>query len=188
MTSIAEQAEQRRADRARLQELLTALDAGEAQLRRDECGDWQIAGTRGHVYAMGSTFHLVVFVDEPDLNAREIHTGARWTWAKKRLPFAPVTQDGDDEGILRLEQLPTADQAIEIRDITRHPQAAALLRRGARQDAGAAPTTGAVIAGEILKAAESGERTDIVEATHCLEVALRKDNWLELGAMASSTR
>jgi hypothetical protein len=62
MTSIAEQAEQRRADRARLQELLTALDAGEAQLRRDECGDWQIAGTRGHVYAMGSTFHLVVFV------------------------------------------------------------------------------------------------------------------------------
>jgi hypothetical protein len=33
-------------------------------------------------------------------------------------------------------------------------------------------------AGEILKAAKSGTRTDIVEATRCLEVALRKDNWL----------
>jgi hypothetical protein len=33
-------------------------------------------------------------------------------------------------------------------------------------------------AGEILKAAESGKRPDILEATRCLEVALRKDNWL----------
>ena len=33
-------------------------------------------------------------------------------------------------------------------------------------------------AGEILKAAESGKSADIVEATRCLEVALRKDNWL----------
>ena len=35
-------------------------------------------------------------------------------------------------------------------------------------------------AGEILKAAESRKRPDILEATRCLEVALRKDNWLDL--------
>jgi hypothetical protein len=34
-------------------------------------------------------------------------------------------------------------------------------------------------AGEILKAAKSRERPDILEATRCLEVALRKDNWLD---------
>lgn len=33
-------------------------------------------------------------------------------------------------------------------------------------------------AGEILKAAQSGKRADILEATRCLEVALRRDNWL----------
>ena len=30
----------------------------------------------------------------------------------------------------------------------------------------------------LLKAAKTGKRADIVEATRCLEVALRRDNWL----------
>jgi hypothetical protein len=34
-------------------------------------------------------------------------------------------------------------------------------------------------AGEILKAAKSRERPDILEATRCLEVALRRDSWLD---------
>ena len=33
-------------------------------------------------------------------------------------------------------------------------------------------------AGEILKAAKTGTRSDIVEATRSLEVALRRENWL----------
>jgi hypothetical protein len=33
-------------------------------------------------------------------------------------------------------------------------------------------------AGEILKAAKSGERSDIIKATRSLEVALRIENWL----------
>lgn len=33
-------------------------------------------------------------------------------------------------------------------------------------------------AGEILKAARTGKRSDIVEATRSLEVALRRENWL----------
>jgi len=34
-------------------------------------------------------------------------------------------------------------------------------------------------AGEILKAAESGKHPDILEATRCLQLALRKANWLD---------
>jgi hypothetical protein len=41
--------------------------------------------------------------------------GAAWTWAKKQLGFCRVTQDGDDEGILRLDRLPWPDEASEIR-------------------------------------------------------------------------
>lgn len=33
-------------------------------------------------------------------------------------------------------------------------------------------------AGEILKAAKTGKRSDIVEVTRSLEVALRRENWL----------
>lgn len=40
-----------------------------------------------------------------------------WTHTKKRLGFCEVTQDGDDEGCLRLRALPTADQAVVIRDV-----------------------------------------------------------------------
>jgi hypothetical protein len=40
-----------------------------------------------------------------------------WTWTKKRLAFCKVTQDGDDEGVLRLHRLPTPDEAEAIRDI-----------------------------------------------------------------------
>jgi hypothetical protein len=33
-------------------------------------------------------------------------------------------------------------------------------------------------AGQILKATKTGPRSDVVEATRSLEVALRKENWL----------
>jgi hypothetical protein len=38
-----------------------------------------------------------------------------WTWTKKALAFCTVTQDGDDEGCLRLHALPTPQQAKAIR-------------------------------------------------------------------------
>jgi hypothetical protein len=39
----------------------------------------------------------------------------RWTWAKRRLAFCELTQDGDAEGVFRLQRLPTASEAEEIR-------------------------------------------------------------------------
>jgi hypothetical protein len=40
-----------------------------------------------------------------------------WTATKARLSFCAVTQDGDDEGVLKLHRLPTADQAAVIREV-----------------------------------------------------------------------
>jgi hypothetical protein len=40
-----------------------------------------------------------------------------WTWVKKRLAFAEVTQDGDCEGVFRLHRLPSFSEAEEIRDV-----------------------------------------------------------------------
>ena len=39
-----------------------------------------------------------------------------WTATKARLSFCELLQDGDDEGCLRLIDLPTPDQAIIFRD------------------------------------------------------------------------
>ena len=39
-----------------------------------------------------------------------------WTYAKRALAFAVVTVDGDEEGLLFLDRLPTAAEATAIRD------------------------------------------------------------------------
>ena len=44
-----------------------------------------------------------------------IPTLRTWTYLKNQLSFCRVTQDGDDEGCLRLFDLPTPEQAVLIR-------------------------------------------------------------------------
>jgi hypothetical protein len=44
------------------------------------------------------------------------HSPRHWTATKARLAFCKVTQDGEEEGCLRLFHLPTPDQAEAIRD------------------------------------------------------------------------
>jgi hypothetical protein len=97
----------RQTDQDRLRLLLVALDASAGQLCRDGCADWQIAGQTGHVYADGAGFLLVVFIG----------SSRSWTAAKARLAFCRVTQDGDDEGTLRLDRLPSSTEAREIRRV-----------------------------------------------------------------------
>jgi hypothetical protein len=139
-----------------LASLLTALDASSLALRRDECGDYAINGKLGHIFADGAGFLLCVSTDE---------SARRWTFVKQRLSFCRVTQDGDDEGCLHLDRLPTPAEADLIREAVgikrrRHmtPEMLASLER-ARNSAGAVsggrtfagsggvvsePTTGAV--------------------------------------------
>lgn len=94
-------------ERAKLETLLTALDASPRSLRRDSCGDWQIRGRQGHVHADGRCFLIVVSTDA---------SSRRWNNVKGRLSFCRVTQDGDDEGCLRLDRLPTPAEADLIRE------------------------------------------------------------------------
>ena len=100
------------ADKADLFRLMEALGASPASLRRDESGLWILRG-KGDCYAStwgdGKTWQLLV--------SGENVTAMRWTWAKKRLAFCEVTQDGDSEGCFRLHRLPTPAEAEVIRSV-----------------------------------------------------------------------
>jgi hypothetical protein len=97
------------ADRAQQKELLTALNASDRALRRDECGAWTLIGKQGSIHTWGDGKSWVLFV--------ACRSKQGWTSSKNRLAFCTVTQDGEDEGCLRLHQLPTPEQANVIRDV-----------------------------------------------------------------------
>jgi hypothetical protein len=101
-----------RADRAKQEQLLVALGAWDRALRRDDCGAWVIEGWAGHIVSWGD--------GEPGWLIYVIASSVRhWTAIKKRLSFCTVTQDGDDEGCLRLDRLPTPAEAEVIREVLR---------------------------------------------------------------------
>jgi hypothetical protein len=74
--------------RTALVKLVSALGCREATLRRDECGDWRIEGSSGHVYAVPGT------LDPPNRPGFMLYvmTGSpkAWTFAKRALAFAKV--------------------------------------------------------------------------------------------------
>jgi hypothetical protein len=53
-------------------------------------------------------------------------SGTAWTYAKRALKFAEVSQDGDEEGILFMSRLPTAEEARAIRRYLGIPKKAEL--------------------------------------------------------------
>jgi hypothetical protein len=88
--------------------LRDALGCRDSALRRDECGDWRIAGRFGHIHAVpGSLDRFQIF----------IAGSVRW-WANAKAAlklFADLANDGDDEGVLFFDRLPTAEEAETIR-------------------------------------------------------------------------
>jgi hypothetical protein len=102
-------------DRERLETMLEALDASPGALRRPACrgwaGDYQITGRLGHILADGDGCLLHIHTGDTDKP-----TPRRWNNVKGRLAFCRLMQDGDDEGILRLDRLPTAAEADLIRE------------------------------------------------------------------------
>ena len=96
-------------DREHLATLLTVIEAASNSLYRPNCrgwiGDYQINGRRGHIITDGVSFYLYV----------TCNSKLAWTYAKKALSFATLTQDGDDEGMLRLDRLPDPEEAELIR-------------------------------------------------------------------------
>jgi hypothetical protein len=45
----------------------------------------------------------------------DIESSTRWTYAKRALGFAVLTQDGDGDGVLFLDRLPSKSEAETIR-------------------------------------------------------------------------
>jgi hypothetical protein len=91
-----------------------ALGCRDAALRRDECGDWRVSGRRGGIYAVPGSlarpktpgFQIIV----------QCQSMREWSYAKKALtPFTDLTNDGDDEGTLFLDHLPTPAEAELLR-------------------------------------------------------------------------
>jgi|SRR5262249_28958112 len=97
------------ADRGRLKALHSALGIRDRALQRDDCNAWVIVGKRGSIHTWGGD-------GESWLLYVSCHSPRHWTATKARLAFCNVTQDGEDEGCLRLLHLPTHDQAKAIRD------------------------------------------------------------------------
>jgi hypothetical protein len=100
---------QARDDREQQECLVTALDAAPSQLRRDEAGWWVIAGRRGTIQTWGDNRSWLAYV--------RCRSRQHWTFTKRRLAFMTVTQDGDEEGCLRLFALPTPQEAVVIREV-----------------------------------------------------------------------
>lgn len=97
----------RKEDKKYLKKLAKALGISEGRIKLDECGDWNIFGTRGKISTETDFWYLYTSSDTP----------RKWTYTKKQLGFMEVHQDGDDEGILKLARMPFADEAREVRKV-----------------------------------------------------------------------
>jgi hypothetical protein len=107
--------------RPALLKLAEALVSRDNALRRDECGDWRIKGRFGWIYAVPEGYQTYYRgADEFE----EPTTARGWINTKQEMPFARVSQDGDTEGILILDRLPTPEEALIIRERLRIPKRA----------------------------------------------------------------
>jgi hypothetical protein len=86
-------------------EFAAALGSRDVALRRDECGDWRIMGSHGHIYSVPEGFQVFV------MN----WTTRGWSRAKETLSFAKLCNDGDVEGAFILDRLPTRAEAAALR-------------------------------------------------------------------------
>ena len=96
-------------DKGDLIELMDALDVVRSALCRDENGLWILKGSRGYASTWGDrqTWHLIVHGT----------TSRQWGYHQKRLRFAELVQDGDDEGCFRLRRPLNEEQTAIIREI-----------------------------------------------------------------------
>jgi hypothetical protein len=102
------------AQREALLKLAEALGSRDVCLCRDDCGDWCIKGRDGHIYAVPG------MLQRPGVKGFQLVVGTQsaraWGFAKTALSFCLLTNDGDEEGTLFLDRLPTAEEAAVIRD------------------------------------------------------------------------
>jgi hypothetical protein len=95
-------------DRDQLDLLLAAIGGPLSTLRRDVTTAWILSGQFGYVstWGDGATWMVVVFCRSP----------RHWSAVKAKLAgFCTVTQDGNGEGVFRLNISPNGEQAAVIR-------------------------------------------------------------------------
>jgi hypothetical protein len=97
------------ADRDRLAAFLALMQGASTTLRQDECGDYRINGQRGHIYRDGDGFLLCI---------RAGRGPVAWRNVKAALARFLVSQDGDDEGCIKIADA-SAKEAETIRKIAR---------------------------------------------------------------------
>lgn len=93
--------------RRALASFATALGSPSTAMRRDACGDPRITGSTGFIYAVPGGWQVVVETE----NARA------WNVAKRKLGFAQLLRDGDSEGAVLLDRLPSQEEATTIRAV-----------------------------------------------------------------------
>lgn len=76
-----------------------------SKIAKDECGDLNIFGKKGKIF-IGEPYWFIFI--------RETRS---WNNIKKKLNFMVVSQDGDYEGILKLDRYPTSVESTIIRKI-----------------------------------------------------------------------
>lgn len=94
-------------DKQYLRILSKALDISEGRVKRSTDLNWSIVGTRGYISTDGEYWYLYT----------RSESDRKWTFTKKALSFMELTQDGDDEGILRLSRMPFRDEARTVRKV-----------------------------------------------------------------------
>ncbi|MCW2225670.1 hypothetical protein M2232_009202 [Bradyrhizobium japonicum] len=101
--------EDKAADRAKLAALAATIGAAKSSLRRDACGDWRLTGLAGHLSTDGASLYATLAC-----------TSARaWTNAKRNLSFLTIHQDGDSEGVMRVDRPFTRTDAETLRTTLR---------------------------------------------------------------------
>jgi hypothetical protein len=98
-------------DKELLTELCSVLKVSKNNLRLDEYLDWNIfGGQEAKISTDGESWYLYLQYENQK---------RRWNRAKKFLPFMKVTQDGDDEGVLKMTGMPDEKQAETVRKYLR---------------------------------------------------------------------
>lgn len=92
-------------DKRLLQRLSNCLETSYQRIHLDECGDWNIFGGRGKVFTDASMWYVCF----------ECNSKRSWNNLKVKLRFMEVSQDGDEEGILKLSRMPTEKEAEKLR-------------------------------------------------------------------------
>jgi|SRR5882672_3083988 len=94
-------------DKLYLQRLSTNLRVSYSRIKLDECGDWNIVGDNGHIFTECVFWYIYVSPGSK----------RKWNSIKDKLHFMIVSQDGDEEGILKLDRMPNVEEAKLVRKV-----------------------------------------------------------------------